>query len=265
MHYLDEGEGPPVVMLHGNPTWSFYYRELVKGLRDTHRVIVPDHVGCGMSDRPAPYAYTLATHIGNVTRLIEHLGLRDISLVVHDWGGAIGFGWAVDHPQLVKRLVVFNTAAFFGPTPWRIRVCRWPVFGEIALLGLNAFARAAIHVACVHRERMTSAVRAGYLLPYSTWSDRRGILAFVRDIPVSPRVPSHAIVRRMSEKLRMLRDKPMLIAWGLRDFCFHEGFLNEWTNRFPDAEVHRFEDAGHYVVEDTHERILPLLQPFLAK
>jgi len=131
LHYLDEGSGPVVVLLHGNPTWSFYYRELIKSLRGRYRVIVPDHVGCGFSDKPQAYAYTLSQHISNLDQLISSLGLRDITLGVHDWGGAIGFGWAVDHPALVRKFVVFNTSAFMGPCPLRIRICSWPVIGEI--------------------------------------------------------------------------------------------------------------------------------------
>ncbi len=131
MHYVDEGVGPAVVMLHGNPTWSFHYRELIKGLRDTYRVIVPDHIGCGLSDKPQEYPYTLSTHIDNVERLIDRLNLESVTLAVHDWGGAIGFGWAARHPSSVRDLILFNTAAFLVDScPLRLRICRWPVIGE---------------------------------------------------------------------------------------------------------------------------------------
>ena len=130
MHYLDEGSGPPLLMFH------------VKGLRDQYRVIVPDHIGCGLSDKPRQYPYTLSTHIDNVTRLVDHLGLRDLTLVVHDWGGPIGFGWAVRHPDLVKSFAVFNTAAFLdGKMPFRIRLSGWPVLGTIAVLIRQEFLR----------------------------------------------------------------------------------------------------------------------------
>lgn len=264
MHYVDEGDGPVVLMLHGNPTWSFYFRDLVIGLRDRYRVVAPDHIGCGLSDKPAQYPYTLATHIDNVTRLIDRLKLNDVTLVVHDWGGAIGFGWAVRHPRRVSRLVVFNTAAFLGGRmPWRIRVCRWPVVGELAVLQGNAFARAALRMAVRKPERMTPAVKAGYLLPYDSPAHRVGVLCFVRDIPVHPGVPSHRVLTQISRGLDALRDRPMAIHWGMRDFCFTGRFLDQWTARFPAAVVQRYEDAGHYVVEDAHERILPSLREFL--
>ncbi len=266
LHYVDEGDGPAIVMLHGNPTWSFYYRELIKGLRDRYRVIAPDHIGCGLSDKPQEYPYTLSTHIDNVERLIDHLGLSDLTLVVHDWGGPIGLGWAARHPQSVRRLVVFNTAAFLGERmPLRIRVCGWPVFGEMAVLRCNAFARAATRMACCRRERMTPEVRAGYLFPYDSPAHRVAILRFVRDIPFGPKVPSFQELKQIETALPQFRDRPMMIAWGMKDFCFTDSYLAGWIARFPDAIVYRYADAGHYVVEDAHERILPALGEFLGQ
>lgn len=265
LHYLDEGEGEPLLLLHGNPTWSFYYRDLVKGLSDRWRVIAPDHMGCGLSDKPQRFPYTLASHIENAGRLIEHLGLESINLGVHDWGGAIGFGWAVRNAARVKRLIVFNTAAFFGPCPWRIRLCRPPLLGELLVRGLNGFARPATWIACRHRERMTPAVRRGYLLPYDSFANRVAVLAFVRDIPLRRETPTGVRIAEIEAGLPTLANKPMLIGWGGRDFCFHDGYLTEWRRRFPSAEVHRFADAGHYVVEDAHERIVPLVREFLGR
>ncbi|MCH7873017.1 MAG: alpha/beta fold hydrolase [Planctomycetes bacterium] len=276
MHYLDEGSGPPLLMLHGNPTWSFYFRDLVKGLRDQYRVIVPDHIGCGLSDKPRQYPYTLSTHIDNVERLVDHLGLASVTLMVHDWGGPIGFGWAVRHPNLVSALTVFNTAAFLdgtmptspgapGALPVRIRVSGWPVLGTIAVLWFNAFARAATRMAVHKHERMTTEVRRGYLLPYDTPDHRIAVLCFVRDIPFTPRVPSYRVFEEIESGLAQFRDRPMTIFWGMRDFCFTPKFLSEWVRRFPGATVHRYDDAGHYVIEDAHERIVPILRQFLSR
>jgi len=140
-HYLDEGQGNPLVMLHGNPTWSFYYRRLVLALKDQYRIIAPDHIGCGMSDKPQKYNYRLSQHIDNLDILLNKLNLKDITLVMHDWGGAIGMGWAAKRPDRVKNIVLFNTAAFLSPLiPFRIRICRIPILGDIAIRGLNAFA-----------------------------------------------------------------------------------------------------------------------------
>lgn len=266
MHYVDEGEGSPIVMLHGNPTWSFYYRELIKGLGDQYRVIVPDHIGCGLSDKPQNYPYTLSTHIDNLERLIDHLELDRVTLAVHDWGGPIGFGWATRHPERVRRFIVFNTAAFVkGRMPLRIRICRWPIIGDIAVRRLNGFARAALWMACADRKRMTPLVRQGYLLPYDSVANRVAIQCFVHDIPLNPRVPSHRVLQEIEAKLPQFGDRPMIILWGMKDFCFTEQFLVEWIRQFPNAAVHRLHDAGHYVVEDAHERILPLVQKFLEE
>jgi len=264
MHYVDEGSGPAIVMLHGNPTWSFFYRELVKGLRDRYRVIAPDHVGCGRSDKPQEYPYTLATHIDNLGRLIDHLKVENVTLVGHDWGGAIGFGWAARNPERVKRFVLFNTAAFFGRMPFRIRVCRRPILGDVLVRRLNLFVRAAIWMAGGRRERMTPEVVRGYLLPYENYANRVGVYQFIRDIPLTSSVPSHSVLESIEAALPRFRDRPMAIFWGAKDFCFNDAYLQGWIERFPNAVIHRFADAGHYVVEDAHERILPLLREFLA-
>jgi haloalkane dehalogenase len=265
MHYVDEGSGPAVVMLHGNPTWSFFYREPIKGLRDHYRVIAPDHIGCGLSDKPQDYSYTLATHIDNLELLIDHLRIEDITLAGHDGGGAIGFGWAARYPDRIKRFVVFNTAAFFGRMPFRIRICRWPIVGNVLVRHLNLFARGATRIACCRRVRMTAEATQGYLLPYDSYANRVAVLRFVQDIPVTPSVPSHSVLQSIEARLPQFRDRPMVIFWGGRDFCFNDSFLTGWIEHFPDAVVHRLPDAGHYVVEDAHERILPLLREFLAQ
>ncbi len=264
LHYVNEGRGRPVVLVHGNPTWSFYFRELIKGLREGFRVVAPDHIGCGLSDKPQDYAYTLATHIENFSRLMDHLGLEDITLGVHDWGGPIGLGWAVKNPKRVRSLVIFNTAAFLGGTmPRRIRMSRWPIIGGMGVRRMNLFAKSALQLACMHQDRMIPDVVEGYLHPYDCYENRVGILRFVQDIPFNSRVPSHAVMAEIERNLPALADKPMTIFWGGQDFVFTDKYLESWKERFPAATVHRFADAGHYVVEDAYERILPLLREFL--
>jgi pimeloyl-ACP methyl ester carboxylesterase len=260
--YVDEGAGPPVVMLHGNPTWSLYYRRLILALRDTRRVIVPDHMGCGLSDKPQGYPYRLADHIDNLGRLLGHLGLGRVDLVVHDWGGAIGMGWATHHPELVRRIVVLNTAAFLSPRlPLRIAACRIPILGDLALRGLNAFAGAATFMA-VERP-MPAGLRRAYLLPYNSWRNRIAQLRFVQDIPTRPSHPTWAVVDGIDRELAALRGAPMQILWGGKDWCFDDHFLAGWLQRFPTAQVTRFDDAGHYVLEDAHEEIVPRVVQFL--
>ena len=265
-HYLDEGSGENLLMLHGNPTWSFYYRNLILGLKGSYRCVVPDHMGMGKSDKPQDYPYTLSRHIDNLEKLADHLELDDITLVVHDWGGAIGMGFAVRHPERIRRLVIFNTAAFLSSEiPLGLSLCRIPGFGAIAIRGFNLFARGPIRWACVKQERMTEEVRAGYLAPYDNFANRVANLRFVQDIPISPDSPSYSVIQHIEENLKLFREHPVQIIWGAHDFVFNDHFLKRWQEIFPQAEVHRMEDAGHYVVEDAHERILPLLYEFLQK
>lgn len=271
MHYLDEGpeSAPPVVMVHGNPSWSIYWRELVLALRDRYRCIVPDHVGMGLSDKPGDdaYDYTLASRIDDLERLLDHLGIDgDVTLAVHDWGGGIGFGWATRFPERVKRLVVLNTAAFHLPRakafPAALRLTRTPL-GALLVRGGNAFARGAA-LTCVTRRPMSRALREAYLAPYADWESRIATLRFVEDIPLHPGDRAYDAITEMAAGLDAFRATPTVIAWGMRDFVFDRHFLEEWERRLPQAEVHRFEDAGHYVLEDVPEVIVSIVRRFLA-
>jgi haloalkane dehalogenase len=271
LHYLDEGRGDPVVMLHGNPTWSFYYRDLVKALRDEYRVVAPDHVGCGLSDKPAGshYPYTLQRRVDDLDRLLERLGVvANVTLVLHDWGGMIGMAYAHRRPERVKRFVVLNTAAFHPPPgmrlPWPLWLCRNTPLGPPLVRGLNAFCHGAVWFGCTRRP-MPRRVRAGYLAPYDSWRSRVAVLRFVQDIPLRPGDPGYALVSEVQDGLHRFRDAPMLICWGEKDFVFDRRFLAEWRRRFPAAEVHAFADAGHYVLEDAGEEIIPLVRDFLKR
>lgn len=277
LHYLDEGAGPPLLMVHGNPTWSFYWRRLVTQFSGAHRCVVPDHLGAGLSDMPessgrsrasgaANFSYRLADHVRNLVELIDHLDLRDVTLLVHDWGGPVGFGAALERPERIARLVVFNTAVFQGPVPLSIRACRVPVLGDWLVRGMNGFARAAMIRATGHRERFADGVGRGYLAPYGSWATRVGHLGFVRDIPIEAGHPTGPLIERLTTEVpRVFADRPSVLIWGPQDFVFTDAFLERWKGLLPRAEVHRFADAGHWVVEDAHERIVPILESFLRR
>lgn len=265
-HYVDEGAGQPLLFVHGNPTWSFYWRQLISGLSDQHRTIAVDHLGCGLSDKPQRYAYMLAQHIENLVALVERLELHDVTLLVHDWGGAIGLGTALRLPDRFARIVLFNTGAFPPPfVPLRIRMCRTPLLGTWAMRGANVFARAALTMATEKPERMTPAVRAGLLAPYDNWRNRVAIDRFVHDIPLTRRHPTWQLLETIEAGLPSLANRPTQMIWGMRDWCFRPSCLERLLQSFPEAEVHRLEDAGHYVIEDAAERIVPLVQAFLAR
>jgi haloalkane dehalogenase len=269
-HYLDEGQGEPVVMVHGNPTWSFYYRGLVEGLRASYRTIVPDHIGCGRSDKPddSRYNYTLESRIADLEALLDRLGLDGgLTLVVHDWGGAIGLGYATRHPGRVARLVILNTAAFHLPKtkafPWPLRLCRDAPPGAFLVRGLNAFCRGTARIGCTRRP-LPRDLRDAYCAPYDSWEHRIAVHRFVQDIPLRPGDRAYAPLTRIQDGLAALAGVPALIAWGMKDFVFDHHFLDEWIRRFPRAEVHRFARAGHLVLEDEAEQVVPLVRSFLA-
>jgi len=262
-HYVDAGEGDPLLFVHGNPTWSFAWRNLIKDLSRDYRCLAVDHIGCGFSDKPQDYSYRLATHVENLATFVERLDLKRVTLVAHDWGGAIGVGAVERHPERFSRLVLMDTAAFRSKAiPWRIAACRIPLFGPLAVRGFNAFAGAATFMAV--EKPLTPAVKAGYLRPYGNWADRVATLRFVEDIPLGPSHPSYSTLEGIENGLASLRGKPMLLVWGMRDWCFTPAFLAEFERRFPDAEMLRLEDAGHYLFEDAPEKIIGRLRRFLA-
>lgn len=267
LHYVDEGprDAEPLLFVHGNPTWSFLWRKLIARFSSERRCVAPDHIGCGWSDKPQEYDYTLEQHVANLVALVERLELRNITLVMHDWGGAIGMGLATRFPQRIARLVVMNTAAFTGgKAPLRIRVCRTPILGELAVRGFNAFAGAARVMATEQPGGLRGEIAKGMLAPYSNWRERIATLRFVEDIPLARSHRSYATLEQIEQGLSKLSDKPMCVIWGLRDWCFTPWYLEQWRARFPKAQVHVAENAGHWVSEDEPENVARWMQEFLA-
>jgi pimeloyl-ACP methyl ester carboxylesterase len=271
MHYLHLGQGEPVILVHGNPSWSFYFRKLVRALSDTHQVIVPDHIGCGLSDKPddSRYRYTLRSRIDDLAELLQSLGIDGpVTLVLHDWGGAIGLGWAARQPACLKRLVLLNTAAFGLPEgktlPFALTLCRVPGLGSGLIRGLNLFARQASRIGCTSHP-MTQALKDIYCAPYDSWHNRIATLRFVQDIPLTTTDPAYDSLARAEAALTQWQHVPALIAWGGQDPVFDESFLNEWQKRLPNATVEWFPHAGHYILEDESVRLVPLIRDFLSE
>jgi len=275
LHYIDEGspDGDPVVLLPGNPTWGFLYRHFIPPLVDAgHRVIVPDHLGFGRSDKPPdPELYRIPRHVARLDALLESLDLRNATVVPQDWGGPIGLSWAVAHPERVARLFILNTYAHRPPgkvpLPVPLRLFRTPGVGEVLVKGLHLFVRGFLfRVGVQHRERLTPEVKRAYLAPHPTWSSRTGVLVFPREIPAGPDAPLAPALAELEHGLEThFRGKPVKIVWAMRDPAFTSQVLDQlWLRTFPSAEVVRLEDAGHYLQEDAHERIVPELLSFLA-
>ncbi|HEY2892793.1 MAG TPA: alpha/beta fold hydrolase [Pirellulales bacterium] len=271
MHYLDEGpatnggDSPTLLFVHGNPTWSFHWRNFVTAFRGEHRCVAVDHIGCGLSDKPQRL-FTLADQIANLRTLVEKLDLRRVTLVAQDWGGAIGLGAMEQMPERLERIVLFNTGAF-PPRyiPWRIAACRIPVLGRLGVQGGNLFSLAALRMTLSLRSSLEPAVAAGYLAPYDSWANRRAVYGFVHDIPNGPQHPTWQTLAAIEQGLPALADRPISLIWGIRDWCFRPDCLDRFLEAWPEAEAHRLADVGHWVVEDAPDVALILLQKFLAK
>jgi len=271
MAYVDEGSGPPVLLVHGNPTWSFYYRTLLAALPPLGlRAIAPDHIGMGRSEKPSArdYPHTLSRRVADFTEFVDGLGLTEpVSLVVHDWGGAIALAWAVEHVDRVDKLLVLNTGAFPIPPgkgmPWSLTAARLGPLGDFAVRRLNAFSLGALVLGTGQRWLGPEA-RAGLLAPYDSPAHRVAVAEFVRDIPRGPGDPAHAVLARTESRLPLLQDKPTVVCWGMQDPVFDATVLDHLLTLLPGAEVHRYADAGHYVLEDAPERIVPLATRLLA-
>ncbi len=265
LHYLDEGprDAPVLVMLHGNPTWSFYYRHLIVALRSEYRIIVPDHMGCGLSDKPASYPYNWPTHTENFAKLINHLGLPSLTLIAHDWGGLIGLRYAVEHPEKIAKIVLFNTAGFPIRVPRRITLLRFNFMGAVLVRWFNVFINAGFLFATHRHSQFNRLVKMAYRLPYNSPDRRNAILHFIHDIPLEKDHPQRPLIEELAEKLSTLHC-PIRLFWGMRDFCFTPAVLEMWRQYVPHAEVTELPKAGHWVVEDAHEEIIPLLRDFLS-
>jgi haloalkane dehalogenase len=283
MHYVDEGprDGRPVVMVHGNPTWGYLYRNFIPPLVEAgHRAIVPDHLGFGRSDKPAdPELYRVPRHAERLEALLESLDLRDATVVPQDWGGPIGLYWATRHHERVERLFILNTLAHGFrrealppgkdkvPLPLPLRLFRMPLVGEVLVKGLDAFKRGFLFGQGVtHRDRLTPTVKRAYRQVHSGWSERTAILVFPREIPVTGDGPVTAMNAEIERGLEEhFRSKPVRIVWAMKDIAFLPAYLETlWLRTFPDAEVTKLDDAGHYLQEDAHERIAPELVQFVT-
>ena len=271
MHFVDEGpvDGQPVIMLHGNPTWSFYYREVIRNLSASHRCLAPDHIGMGLSDRPADaeYAYTLKSRVADLGEWLDAVEPeRPVDLVVHDWGGAIGLSWAAAHPQRVRRIVILNTWAFTIPEnvgiPRALAFARTPL-GALLVKSFNAFSGLAVRMAT--EQKLSPCVARGLVAPYKGSPGRRlATLRFVQDIPLKQSDPAWEVLAETERNLPRLGDKPVLLGWGGKDFVFNDRVLEKWREIFPHARVEYIEDAGHYVLEDAADRLVPEIGKFFA-
>jgi haloalkane dehalogenase len=268
MHYIDEGEGEHVLMLHGDPTWGYLWRKFIAALSRKRRVIVPDHMGMGKSDAPAePYPYLLRHHVANLEALVISLGLSDITLIIHDWGGPVGLGFAVRHPHLVKRLVITNTWAFArwpgAPFPKLIEMIRSPR-GEQFVLEKNGYVARAMAGTVNYPEKLTPEVMSAYLAPFPTPESRKALLCWSRDITVGEGDASWDDMKRIEDSLHLFSNIPVLIVWGMLDPVLPPDVLEMWKSVYPRAQVREIPDASHFLQEDAPDAVLEAIVEFLS-
>ncbi|MFM7242849.1 MAG: fatty acid CoA ligase family protein [Planctomycetaceae bacterium] len=262
MHYVDEGSGPVVVCLHGNPTWGFLFRNIVAGLRHEFRVIVPDHVGCGLSDRPRDALFRAADRIAHLEEFLDRLGVGRFALVMHDWGGPLGTGLAVRRPESVERLVYFNTTlAEMDLLPAMIRRAASPLIGRMLTQHTARFVSLLTSLGAARP--LPEEVCQAYHRPYRTAESRRAIWGFVRDIPLSASHPTAALMDDLVVRLPALAGKPVRLVWGMKDPCFQPAILDRVAARFPDADVIRIAEASHLVLEDAASESTAAVHEFL--
>lgn len=262
MHYVDEGQGQPVVMVHGTPTWSFLYRRLIKGLAPAYRVIAPDHIGFGLSAKPQNWSYLPQDHAANLTELIGRLDLKDITLVVHDFGGPIGLSYAIAHPENVRRLVILNTfmwslrgdAQFENPG----KIFNNPI-GKFAYKNLNFSARVMVSAAWGDKRKLTPNIHRHYIQALPTPADRQGTWVFLKTL-----IGSSDWYQSLWDRRGAIQDKPALILWGMKDIAFKQKELDRWKSLFPTAQVVCFPEAGHFLQDEAGDQIIPILQEFLS-
>jgi haloalkane dehalogenase len=264
MHYVDEGEGEPILFVHGTPMWSFLYRHQIRDLSRSHRCIAPDHLGFGLSDKPAGWGYSFAGHGRNLAALIEHLGLRRFTLVAHDVGGPIGLSYALEHPGQVARLMVMNS--FLWPLRGRFALAPAPVgwlasgpLGRLLILQMNAEARGLLPLVYGDRARLTPEIHRQYIGPFPRPADRHGILAFAQQV-----LSGASWCEELWRQRAALADLPATIVWGMRDPLFGPRFLTRWREALPGAEVVELAGAGHFVQEEEPAAVVGALRRLLA-
>jgi haloalkane dehalogenase len=268
MHYADEGQGEPVLMLHGDPTWGYLYRAFIPALARDYRCVVPDHMGMGKSETPLDASrYHLRQHIDNLESLVVHLDLRDITLVAHDWGGPVGLGMAIRQPERIRRLVLMNTWAFApwpgGSFPRLLEIIRSDR-GEAFVLRRNGYLEPAITGTTHHVERLTPEVMAAYRAPFPTPESRIAMLCWSRDIPVDASGTSFAEMRQIEDRLSLFAGTPTLIIWGMHDPVLPSSVLHQWQRILPHARTITIDDASHFLQEDAPDRIIDAITEFLA-
>lgn len=262
LHYIAEGAGAPIVMVHGTPVWSFLYRNMIRNLSKEFRCIAPDHLGFGLSGKPKHWKYSPEAHADNLAQLIDYLQLKNIILIVHDFGGPIGLSYALKYPENVQKVVMFNI--------WMWPLDEYPDIAKAGKIAAGSFGRflykyfnfspkVLIRQAFYDRRKLTKRLHQQYIKPFPTPGTRQGPIKLAKHLLASG--DWYKILWQQREKLR---DKPVLVIWGVKDKFLDMRLLKRWEETLPQAEFVELE-AGHFVQEEKSREVSDNLHAFLAK
>ncbi|MBO6515637.1 MAG: alpha/beta fold hydrolase [Bacteroidia bacterium] len=262
MHYVDEGQGPILLFVHGTPTWSFLYRDLIKELSSRFRCIAIDHLGFGLSESPAKFSGKPEDHASNLVEFMTRLDLKDVSMVVHDFGGPIGLGAALTQPNRISNIVLFNTwlwATNQNPNALKIDKLINGWLGRTLYLNFNFSAKVLLKKGFSDAGRLSRNVHQHYIKPFPDKASRMSLLNIAKAL-----VGSSDWYQSQWQELHHLEDKNWLIVWGTADEFITQEYLKTWQKRLPKAQVETL-DCGHFVQEEKTGEVLQLMQKFLDK
>jgi pimeloyl-ACP methyl ester carboxylesterase len=262
MHYVDEGEGEVLLFVHGTPSWSFEFRNVIKFLSKKYRCIAIDHIGFGLSEKPAKYDYTVQNHTASLLKLITHLQLNQFTMLVHDFGGIIGLAAAEQIPEKIKGLVILNTwcrSIQDEPEYKKMKMILGSPLMPLLYRYLNFSAKYILPAAFGERSRLTPEIHQHFLRPFSKASERNGTIAFAKSL-----LRDQDYYASVGKKLSILKDKPVLIIWGMKDEFITEKHLLWMQEQFPGSKVVRYDDAGHFVLEEKSVVAGPVIAEFMG-
>ena len=262
MHYVDEGEGEVLLFVHGTPSWSFEFRNVIKFLSKKYRCIAIDHIGFGLSEKPAKYDYTVQNHTASLLKLITHLQLNQFTMLVHDFGGIIGLAAAEQIPEKIKGLVILNTwcrSIQDEPEYKKMKMILGSPLMPLLYRYLNFSAKYILPAAFGERSRLTPEIHQHFLRPFSKVSERNGTIAFAKSL-----LRDQDYYASVGEKLSILKDNPVLIIWGMKDEFITEKHLLWMQEQFPGSKVVRYDDAGHFVLEEKSVVAGPVIAEFMG-
>ena len=265
LHYVDEGSGPPILLVHGQPTWSYLYRKMIRPLVAAgYRCIAPDLMGFGLSDKPTDEsAYTLGRHVELVTGLVEKLQLAGVTIAGQDWGGPVGLRYAIDHQDNVRSLVILNTLVKITPVPLLFTfVFRNGGFSSFLVRRLDLFRKIIFRRSWPFRRPLEAGVMEQYKMPHPTAASRAGIAAFPKMIPGNDRHPNAAYISQIDSVLRNW-DVPVLVMFSDGDIAFKPTEGQRIAEMVPDGRFQVVRNAGHYLQEDAGEEITQRMVTFL--